>query len=304
MRRLTAGLACAAVAAAIAPATATAAHARSKPAPPNPVTAVANRLAAGTGVTYRSNTTVGGTVVATATASFRLNRTGLAAGDHTIRLQVSPAGLGKDALRPERTITIGDATYLNSASLRKHLSAAHPSLVVAGGPDAALLDKPALPADRPWIETRNGPVTGTLGLLGQLVNPTEPATLRTLLARHTVKREGVALDGAKTTVYRGKVTIGALHRVSPWLRDTLLVKPGARLAGTTVEWELYVGKDGLPLRIRSAWQPAALGLGKQWLVADSRLTWGANVRITPPADDRVVQVDADQIEITSPLVSR
>jgi len=303
MRRLTAGFACVAAAALLAPATASAAHAEPKPARPNPVTALNGRLAAGAGVTYRSTTTVNNATVATTTAAFRFNRSGLAAGDVTTRLQVKPAALGKDAalaVQPERTITIGDTTYLNSVSFRKHLAESHPSIVPENTPDVALLDDP-LPASRPWIQTRNGPVTGTLGLLGQLVNPAEPATLRTLLAQRPAKRQD---KRTKTTVYRGAVTIGQLHRVSPWLRDTLLVKPDARLARTKVDWELHVGPDGLPRRVLSAWSPSALGLGKQRFVVDSRFTWGANVRVTPPDADRVLQLDAAEIEVKSPLVSR
>jgi hypothetical protein len=303
MRRLTAGLACVAAAALIAPATASTAHATSKPAQPNPITALGGRLAAGTGVTYRSTTRVNDTAVATTTAAFRLNRSGVAAGDLTTRLSVKPAALGENAalaVRPERTITIGDRTYLNSASFRKQLASSHPSIVPENGPKVALLDDP-LPADRPWIETRNGPVTGTLGLFGQLINPTEPATLRTLLAQRPAKRQE---KRTKTTIYRGAVTIGELHRVSPWLRDTLLVKPDARLARTKVDWELHVGPDGLPRRILSAWQPSALGLGKQRFVVDSRFAWGANVRVTPPDADRVLQLGTGEIEVKSPLVSR
>src|SRR5690606_34853195 len=95
MRRLTAGLACAAVAAVIAP-TAPAAHAAAdrpvskQAAPqgtaakdtqrkPDPIAAVGKRLAAGAGVTVRSTTAVQGTRVATSTAAFRLDRSGLAA---------------------------------------------------------------------------------------------------------------------------------------------------------------------------------------------------------------------------------
>lgn len=302
MRRLTAGLACVAAAALIAPATATAAHARSKPTPPNPLTALQKQLAAGAGVTYRSSTYLKNTLAATATATFRFNRSGLAASDLTTRLQAPPAALGKDAtlaLRPERTIRIGDTTYVNSALLRKRFPTDHPLVEAEGRPDATLLREP-LTTNRPWIETRNGPATGLLGSFGQLINPTEPATLRTLLAQRPATRSGGKVNGVKTTAYRGTVTVGRLYQVSPWLREALLVKPSPQLARTKIDWELYVGADGLPRRLVSAWSPQALGLGKQRLFVDSRYTsWGANVRVTPPADDKVVQVG--RIQVGSPL---
>jgi hypothetical protein len=322
MRRLTAGLACAAAAALITP-TAAAAYAdadrpetkqaapqataknakKSKNTTPDPVAAVGKRLAAGAGVTYRSATTVQGTVVATTSATFRLDRSGLAASDVTSRLTVKPAALGEDAglaVKPERTIKIGDVTYLNSPLLRKNLPTDRP-LVEENGPEAALLTDP-LTSGRAWIETRNGPVAGALGVFGQLVNPAEPGTLKALLATTKSTRSGVVLDGAKTTVYRGTVTIGRLHKVSPWLRATLPLKSAPKAANTAIDWALYVGKDGLPRRIVTSWSPAALGLGSQKFTVDSRFTsWAANVRVKPPADDQIVRVDPRHLTTASPL---
>jgi hypothetical protein len=319
MRRLTAGLACAAVAAVIAP-TAPAAHAAAdrpvskQAAPqgtaakdtqrkPDPIAAVGKRLAAGAGVTVRSTTAVQGTRVATSTAAFRLDRSGLAASDVTSRLTVKAAGLGEDAalaVKPERTITIGETTYLNSPLFRKHLPTDRP-LVEENSADPALLTGP-LTSGRAWIETRNGPVAGALGVFGQLVNPAEPGTLKTLLATTKSARSGVVVDGVKTTVYRGTVTIGKLHKVSPWLRATLPLQAAPKAANTAIDWALYVGKDGLPRRLVTSWSPAAVGLGSQKLTVDSRFTsWAAKVRVTPPADDQIVQVDPRHLTTASPL---
>ncbi|MEV5413982.1 hypothetical protein AB0K60_34765 [Thermopolyspora sp. NPDC052614] len=284
MRRLIAGLACVAVAALTAPAAATAAHARSNTVGPNPVNALRKQFAANGGVKYRSSTKLKNQLVATTTGSFRFGRSGVVASTLTTRIRVDPADLSENPLLaalPERTIKIGDTTYINSGVLRSEL-----------------------PPGRPWVEVNKGPATGLLGVFGQLINPTEPATLKTLLAAGRSKRPGGVVDGSKTTVYSGTVTIARLYKVSPWLRGALLVKPDAKLARTKLDWRLYVGADGLPRRVVSSWSPAALGAGKAKLSTDSRFTsWGTKVSIKPPADDEIIQIGETEAELTSPILT-
>ncbi len=281
MRRLIAGLACVAAAALLAPAAATAAHAQPNTAGPNPLKALRKQFAANGGVKYRSSTKLKNQPVATATGAFRFGRSGVAASTLTTRLRVRPADLGDDALLaalPEHTIKIGNATYINSG---------------------LLLGK--LPAGRSWVEVNKGPATGLLGAFGQLINPTEPATLKTLLSGSRSRRPGGVVDGSKTTVYSGTVTIAKLYKVSPWLQGVLLAKPNAKLARTKIDWRLYVGADGLTRRVVSSWSPAAFGGVKGKFTTDSRFTsWGRKVSIKPPADDEIVQIGETEAELKPP----
>lgn len=276
-----AGITFLAAATLVAPAVATAAYAQT--AAPNPLTALRKQFAAGHGVQYKSRTTLKKQLIATTTGSFQFGRSGVTASDLTTRIRVNPADLGENALLaalPERTIKIGSTAYINSGVLRTHL-----------------------PAGRPWVEVPNGPATGLLGAFGQLVNPTEPATLKTLLTQSRSKRPGGVVGGSRTVVYRGTVTIAKLYRTSPWLKGVLLTKPNAKLAKTKVDYRLYVGADGLTRRVVSSWSLAALGVGKEKFTTDSRFTsWGRKVSIKPPADDQIIQIGETEADLNSPLI--
>lgn len=280
MRRLIAGLSCVVAAALLTPAAATAAHARSDAAPPNPLTALRKQFT--NGVKYRSSTTLKNRLIASTAGSFKFGRSGVAASDLTTRIRVDPADLGENPLLaalPERTIKIGKTAYINGGVLRG-----------------------SLPAGRPWVEVPNGPATGLLGVFGQLVNPIEAGTLKTLLKQSRSRRPGGVVDGTRTVVYSGTTTIARLYRTSPWLRGALLGKPDAKLARTKVDWRLYVGSDGLARRVVSSWSLSALGAGRLKFTTDSRFTsWGVKVGIKPPPDDQIIQIGDTEAELTPPL---
>jgi len=275
MRRITPKLAALAVAALFAP-VAVASPAHAKPTP-DPLTALRKQFAAGGGVAYTSRTTLRNKRIATTTGAFRFGRSGLAASRLSTGLRVDVPSLRENPLLealPEEAVKIGRTAYIHNVELvLRHRER------------------------RPWAQVKDGPATGLYGVLGQLVNPTEPATLKTLLAQSRSKRPGGVVGGTRTTLYQGKVTIGRLYRVSPWLRDALLTKPTPRLAKTTIDWKLYVGADGLPRRVVSSWSPAAFGVTTGRFTADSTFTrWGRKISIKPPADHEIIQMPGSEIK--------
>ncbi|GAA4226233.1 cytochrome c5 [Streptosporangium album] len=130
-----------------------------------------------------------------------------------------------------------------------------------------------LPDGRKWMRA-----PGKIRDLSPFQTPVlvlEPATLKTLLATSKAKKPGAAL-------HTGTVTFGALYHASPSYRAGLHGRPSARVAAMTVTWRLWLGGDGLPLRLVTSWAEPPLSM-KVTRVSDVRFaSWGAPVKLTAP----------------------
>ncbi|MBB2909562.1 hypothetical protein FHS43_000808 [Streptosporangium becharense] len=287
MKRHIAGLACAATAVLSATAFAPAAHASAQAA--DPITALNKQLTAGHGVRFVDTTkmqgTQGGMVLAKRTGTFQFGASGISASDQTTKLRIkasdlAPLGTGDEEAdkmiaglaKPERVIRVRNTSY------------------ISGG-----LFGEFMPEGKTWLQYP-GVTLGVNGQVGQLVNVAEPATLRALLARATVKRP---------TSYAGKITFGELYRVSPWFRASLMQKPSGKAAKTSVNWKLSVGADQLSTRLVTSYPAAGLGMpGSETLTVDTRYSgWGSKVTITAPPADQIAKPGelGDGVDTENPI---
>ncbi|NRQ37937.1 hypothetical protein HII36_39825 [Nonomuraea sp. NN258] len=270
MKRIIAGLALAtsvALVTSAAPASATPAPA----APKDPVAAVKKQLVPGKGVKFTERTTIidgdERSVFVRRSGMLRFSRSGIAASDITAKSNLKASEMDEDApdmlkamAKPERTIKIGNTAY------------------VSGGILSA-----SMPEGSTWFKMPKGPHGGMLGMYGQPVNIAEPATLKALLQTGKPTRDG----------YSGKITVGALYKVSPWYRSMsiLMIKPSVKQAKNPISWRLSVNAKGLPIRLVTTFASNALGPsagdGTDRSV-DTRYTgWGGKITIKAPPADQV-----------------
>ncbi|TMR10931.1 hypothetical protein ETD86_37585 [Nonomuraea turkmeniaca] len=263
MKRMLAGVVLATTATLVAATPAMAA------APKNPVVTVKKQLAPGKGVKFTERTTldVDGQrdIFVRRSGTLQFSKSGVAASDITGKFNISLKDLGADAddapellkalATPERTIRVGTTAYLS------------------GGMWSTLL-----PEGKTWFKMPKGPTGGVTGVYGQPLNLAEPATLKTLF------------KGAKPAGggYAGKITVGALWKVSPWYRAAALSKPSAKAQKSTISWRITVNSAGLPTRLVSTFPVAALSTGKGTVSVDTRFSgWGTAVSIKAPPVDEV-----------------
>ncbi|GAA3444166.1 hypothetical protein [Planomonospora venezuelensis] len=266
MKRLIAGLTCAVSATAVlaAPASASAAHVQA----PDPLAALKGQLATGRGVAFSdvTKTTSGGKsrVFSRLKGSLGFSRSGIASADMTGRLHVPEKdkevlpGLGK-LDRPERVIWVKNISY------------------VSGG-----LFGEVLPEGKKWLRTP-GMAFGIVGVSSHSVNAAEPATLKALLARATVKHP---------SAYSGKITFSELYKVSPWFRASFGGKPTAKEAKTVITWKLALGAGRLPARLTAAYRGTEGTTKGSTVTMDTRYTgWGSKVTVKAPPADQVARPD-------------
>ncbi|GAB1819493.1 hypothetical protein [Herbidospora sp. RD11066] len=105
-----------------------------------------------------------------------------------------------------------------------------------------------------------------------------PATMRALLASATTKGRGGVYDGTRTTIYRGVITFGDLHRITPGS-----YRPTGKDAKQKIIWRLWIGRDGL---VRRVWTSTSEDR-ETWVwtrITDSLLSgWGAKTHIQEPS---------------------
>lgn len=263
MKRILTGVALATTAAL---ATATPAMAA---APANPVVAVKKKLTPGTGVTFTERTTndMGGqrTILVRRSGSLQVGKSGIAAAESTGKMNISSFDLEElgdagdnpfiqllSAMGdPEHTIRVGSTSYVSG-----------------------LLWASLLPENKKWLKVQNGPTGGLTGTYGQPINLAETATLKTLF------KGAKAVDGG----YQGKISVGELRKVSPWLRATWTTPLRAQDAKTPISWKMTVDKAGLPTRLVSTFPATLTGGAGTLSVATSYSGWGTAMSIkAPPA---------------------
>ncbi|SNT04609.1 hypothetical protein SAMN05216276_1022112 [Streptosporangium subroseum] len=270
LKRHIAGLACAAMTVLSVPALASTATAQAS----DPISALRSQFKTGLGVKTVDTTKVrgiaGNAVVAKRTGVFQFGTSGIRASDHTAQLRIKPSDLGlseesttdEDSqltklftgmTKPERVVRIKNATYISGGMFGEFL-----------------------PADKTWL--RFDTTAGATGSLSQLVNVAEPSTLKALLAHTTVKRAGT---------YAGKITLGELHKVSPWFRVSLGTPLDRKNAKVSLSWKLYLGADKLAKRLTTSY-PAG---SKDAVTVDTSYTgWGSKVTVAAPPADQVAKL--------------
>ncbi|MEU8382685.1 hypothetical protein, partial [Streptosporangium sp. NPDC048865] len=285
MKRYIAGLACAATAMLGVPALASTAHAQAA----DPISALKKQFKNGRGVTYvdttKGRTSSESAVMAQRKGVFQFGASGINASDQTTKLRIKTSDIQAitenlseeeskllvGLTKPERVIRVKNTSY------------------VSGGVFGQFL-----PEDKPWLKLPG--FLGNTGRLSQLVNPAEPATLRALLARATVKRP---------TAYSGKITFGELYKVSPWFRAGVFVPPTAKQSKIVVQWKLVLGSDLLARRLTTTYSGAAVSAAPGVSVTvETRYTgWGSKVTVKAPPADQIAKPDdlGEGVETDAPI---
>ncbi|MEU4536329.1 hypothetical protein AB0G15_15835 [Streptosporangium sp. NPDC023825] len=284
MKRYIAGLACAATAALSVPALASTAHAQAA----DPVSALRSQLKSGNGVAFVDTVKIRSgkksTLLADRKGELQLGPSGVEASDHTTQLRVEgdlfAFGTEENTFGPKDD----DAEEKSEAQKdldRLFAGMAEPERVVRVKKKAYIWGGAFgqfLPADRPWLAYPKD-TFGLTGSLGQFVNPAEPATLKALLARATVKRP---------TAYSGKITFGELNKVSPWFRARQEIPLSKQQAKLTVSWRLFLNADRLPVRLTTSSLDFTDG---PTTTIDTRYSgWGSKVTIEAPPADQISTV--------------
>ncbi|MEV0751116.1 hypothetical protein [Streptosporangium sp. NPDC050280] len=286
MKRYIAGLACAATAMLGVPALASTAHAQAA----DPISALKKQFKSGLGVTYVDTTKVrasyGSAVTAQRKGVFQFGASGINASDQTTKLRFKAS----DIAAISENASEEDAKVLAGLTSPERVIRVKNTSYISGG-----IFGQFLPGDKPWLKIPGGAL-GNTGRLSQLVNPAEPATLKALLARATVKRP---------TAYSGKITFGELYKVSPWFRAGVFIPPTAKQSKTVVEWKLVLGSDLLARKLTTSYSAGALGAqGGMTLSVETRYTgWGSKVTVkAPPADQIALPGDLDEgVEADGPI---
>lgn len=268
MKKILAGLALATAATAIA---ATPAQAATK----DPVAAVKQQFVPGKGVTFvdRSMLVEGERrgILVRRNGSYGFGKSGVNASDITSKYNLPPELFGDDEeskalATPEHVVTVGRKSYVSGSFW---------SLMV--------------PEDKSWLKLPVSLPGGAFAPFGQVVNVTEPATLKTLL------------KGAKATSggYSGSISFADLKKVSPYARSAFdLQKQSAKQLKSVITWKLAVDAKGLPTRLVSSYPASALvaggGMAKTQFSVDTRFTgWGGKVVIQAPPADQVATKPKD-----------
>ncbi|MEU7899914.1 hypothetical protein AB0B45_44640 [Nonomuraea sp. NPDC049152] len=243
-------------------------------APKDPVRALKSQIGAGKGVRFIDMSSF----VHKGKAKPLLRRKGtlqfdskaIFAASITATFHPSYGGLGKGVLRVpyERMINIGGQAYLSGGMWADDL-----------------------PKGKPWykvpVKGKLDGGSGTVGWFGMLVNPAEPATLKTLVADGKRTRDG----------YSGTITFGRLAEISPWFRNTLTYRNDDK---TVVSYSLVLDARSLPKRLAISYTAAGLLdtdilQGRRVSVETSFDGWGGKVSIkAPPAGQTAEFTDLDE----------
>ncbi|MBX6387339.1 MAG: hypothetical protein IRZ07_30905 [Microbispora sp.] len=285
MKRALLALACAASAALVAPAatpaqaqtlTQTQTFAQAQARTADPVAALRKEFAAGHGVRFVSTGTLS---IAGVTAikfsengSYAFGRSGVIASDTTRKTKYSDLLKDededlKDAEKPVRTIVIGKTGYLS------------------GGSIASLL-----PEGKTWVRVP-GVRPGSASDL-QFVNPTDTRSLKTVLATTKAKGPGGRVNGVKTTLYRGTITLAQLTKVNPSLKSGLALlasNPGKAV----VTWKLWIDANQLVRRVSASTNLKAKGKQSFTFTLSNDATyagWGKKVTVKAPPKSKVAKL--------------
>ncbi|WP_433499704.1 hypothetical protein ACQP1K_05105 [Sphaerimonospora sp. CA-214678] len=264
------------------PALATPAYAQAPAA--KPVIALKKQFVTGHGVRFTSVSKIdmGGlaSVKLRSKGTVGFGRTGVTASD--ITLKADWGGLLDDDEElegidePIRTITVKKTTYSSG-----HLFDAF------------------LPEGKTWLRSPGGdPARELSGSF--LINPLDPNTLRTVLSTTRATGRGGVVGGAKTTLYRGTITMKQLLSASPTTRKQLNGM-SAKERASRVSWKLWLGTDNLVRRITTSTRET-VKIKKtsiqMALTSDARFTgWGKKIKVTPPPADQVTDLSDTDGEV-------
>lgn len=270
-------LACAATAALVAPAVAAPAQAQTstqaQARPLNPTAALKKAFVPGRGVRFTSSgkIDVGGiaTVKSSAKGSLAFGRSGVTGSDVTARTDYG-ALLQEDvegANKPTRTITVGRAAY------------------VTGGVFSSLF-----PEGKKWLRMPGKNSANPLGSNGEFINPLDARTLKTVLATTKAKGRGGVVNGARTTLYRGAITLKQLAQLDPSLKKSLTASD----AKSVVNWKMWVGGDQLVRKLQTS-LTLKLRYKKTTMEVDtsnviSFVGWGSRVTVKAPPKSQVASL--------------
>ena len=290
MKRVIAGLALATAATliSVAPAQAAAPHAAA--AAPDPVAAIKKQFKPGEGVRFIDRATVINrkvhAIVARRTGTYLFGGSSVVASDISGKFNVKASdfadvnddsGIADLLSSPEHIISIGKVTYL-SGSIWNTL----------------------LPEGKTWFKMTAG-FPGIIGAVyGQPVNITERGTLGGLL------KTGKAVKGG----YAGTITEGALQKLSPQYKSTLMLSsPSSAMLKTKISWRLSVDAKGLPTRLVSTFPMSGLDAtapkSSSLVSIDTRYTgWGDKVQIkAPSADDVATKIEGGEDDLPPVITS-
>ncbi|GGS94936.1 hypothetical protein GCM10010156_61510 [Planobispora rosea] len=267
MRRWIATLSTAAVAAMITPVLAAPAHA-AQPVPAGPVTALKRQFAAGHGVKVTQTMTsvdfYGGSAKNSMTTRYEQKGTYLFGSSKVVGsdLTFQFKGPGGAWGSPLRLISFPKVSYLRDDDLLGNLPEGKEWLRGSG-------DEPFLMSFQP-------------------VNVLEPATLKRLLATTASTGRGGRIDGARTTLHRGVITVDQLYAVSPSFRSMVGEKPRGDSATMQVRWKLWLDGRQRTRQLVSAYAESTQNLrysSRSAVTVKTRFSgWGAKVALyVPPA---------------------
>ncbi|MEN3535496.1 hypothetical protein AAH991_10330 [Microbispora sp. ZYX-F-249] len=297
MKRAIMALACAATAALVAPAVAAPAQAQTSAQAPtpaaDPVAALRKQFVAGHGVRYVSTSTMSvlgiPAIKVTSNGGYAFGRSGIAAADSTQKVKYSDLLKDEDedlkgAEDPVRTVVIGRTAYYS------------------GGIYADLL-----PEGKTWLRVPGVRLDPTLSG-GGYFNAADWRSLKTVLATTKAKGPGGSVNGAKTTLYRGTITLGQLMKVSPGLKYGL-AGLGTNPSKTVVSWKLWVGSDQLVRRVSATADLKAKTEGKSVTFTLSDVTtfagWGKKVTVKAPPRSQVANLsdlDSELPDTQGPVI--
>ncbi|MFF5108888.1 hypothetical protein [Streptosporangium sp. NPDC000509] len=275
MKRYIAGLACAATAMLGVPALASTAHAQAA----DPVSALKKQFKSGHGVAYvdtiKRKVAGKSTVFGKRKGEFQFNASGITASDHTteVRFTEEDLGLGTGSGDSNGEKTADEERFeklLAGLAEPERVVRVNKKAYVGGGAFGQFL-----PRDKPWLGSPEDTL-GLTGSMGQFVNIAEPATLKALLARATVKR---------SNAYAGQITSGELQKVSPWFRVTQGRKLTGQETKVKISWKLFLNANRLPVRLATSY--TTFKNGPTFMVDTSYSAWGSEVAITAPPADQV-----------------
>ncbi|GII90873.1 hypothetical protein [Sinosporangium siamense] len=170
-------------------------------------------------------------------------------------------------LKPSRTVAVGTSLYYSGAYYA---------------------DK--LPEGKKWVHTKLPaplPVTN-----GSLVNVFNLKTYNAVQAVATKKSPGGTLDGVKTTLLQGSITLGKLRQVSDIKQAFPQLTPAQAKIPVTIK--IWIGADQLPRRVTTT---IAQKQGKGDTAVTTTLSqttnltgWAKGVKVTAPPADQVVEL--------------
>ncbi|WP_285702509.1 hypothetical protein [Microtetraspora sp. NBRC 16547] len=270
-------------AALLAPVIAAPAQAQAQARPTDPVTALTKQFQVKRGVhaTSAAKINIGGSVAfkVRSEGDLQFGRSGVVASDITTKNDFGDLFEEDESLKginkPTRTITINKTAY------------------VSGG----IYDE-LIPSGKSWLRAPGSSPTSFGG--GQFIDVFDTSSLRAVLATTKAKGNGGTVDGTRTTVYRGAITLKQLSASSPAMKQQLKGMD-AKTGKTVLNWKLWVGSDQLIRRVTAA---ATFTIKSKKMSIDMDMTsdtkftkWGSKVSITAPPASEV----ATASEIEGPM---